>query len=410
MRPALLALVALAGIGALVAAGTMFRSPVPSIHHEPTEVVPGTPAGSVEPDPRPLSRAAEVTDTVPETPPEPAKKRPTRSFGRSLELVTWESIAAEGLPAPPPQFTASPFRWRLKHPIARERIEGFVRKMGILSVDERTALLQVIRRSKDRRYGVVLLAELPSVPDNPGTLFGYASAMIETAAAPDAGEPPVPRRELTSAALALLAGRTTKYGSVLQESEWEGIRAKLERIRKVDPTLLQDPSSLAAMTEIRRGLGIALEKALSREVGYLGGVACFRMAAQFGDEGIHEILCRLLKEWDAVRTRFPRDGEKDLVAHYHAVRSVLKPPCPSHAACGVDALIARLRGEPEGNDLSRLKERVRGYGRDKYLSEDFRRRLYEALGEEMPKEEPKWVPPPPAPKDPEPPKYEDTYR
>ena len=182
----------------------------------PASTAPATPVSpATPPSPGPPGGAAGAPSPAPPAAePEGAVRGEEREARiRSLH-PTWKEVADEGIPAPPPEFTASPLRWRLKFPMEPARFESLLRGLRFLTVDERTAVLQKVRRALDPAFGRILLEELPHLPDNPVTLFDFASALGETAEgarrmgeeeAVRRGLPPV--RELTARSLALYARR-----------------------------------------------------------------------------------------------------------------------------------------------------------------------------------------------------------
>ena len=386
--------------------------------HAVADVAPATsptPAASPIPDP-PVAPAAAAPPRA--ALPEgafPGEDRDDRDARVRALHPTWEEIAAEGIPAPPKEFTGTPLRWRLDFPMEPGRFEALIRGLRFLTEVERTDLLQKVRRAKDPAHGRILLEEIPRIPHNPVTLFDVATALGESAeavrrkGADEAGRLGLPSvRELTAASLALYARKVREYGHVMNEAEWGGIHSKFERLAKIDPGLFADDASRVPVETVRNGVEACLLHILDdSQGGYLGGVNAFRLAGTVADEGTHDLLARLLDSWDEARRRFPHGSDtsslSERTAFLVAWRALILPPCPSHALKGASALAARFQAEggaanPKNPFLNQVSELSRGRG----VPEEIRRLLCEALGEPFIETDasrrPAVPPPPPDPR------------
>jgi hypothetical protein len=147
-------------------------------------------------------------------------------------------------------------------------------------------------------------------------------------------------RELTGAALDLLARKARDYGSVMSEPEWDGVYSLLLRLEKADPGLLAADASQAAVAAIRAATESCLGLALEDERGYLGGVAGFRLACLVADESTHDLLRRLLGEWSRVRKRFPASAPREAgAAMALSARELLVPPCSEHGLAALEMVV-----------------------------------------------------------------------
>jgi hypothetical protein len=276
----------------------------------------------------------------------------------------------------------------MKFPMDTLDFESLLRDLRHRSVAERTNILLKVRRSKNPALGRFLLEELPNVPENPVTLFDYASALIEVAAATpgegaagrDGGALPDPRAG-TTAALGMLARKVERFHSVMSEPGWGGILMKIERLREVDPSLFDTDPGAAALGGIRAGLNEELLKAMDLGQGYLAGAGGFRLARAIADEGTHEVLIRLLGQWDVVRKRFPdTPAREDLSALMVLSRTLLQPACPSHGREAAERLCGRLHSERTPDGRRRLGEHVRSLAQGRDVPGEIRAVLADAIG------------------------------